>query len=97
MKQLDYLKKQMKYLTDKNLSLNAKGLLSIILLKDEISLEEIKELCSNDMKSINRASVELLIARYIKYRSEAITDAERIFFTNLLLYASIASKRYTML
>ena len=67
MKQLDYLKKQMKYLTDKNLSLNAKGLLSIILLKDEINLEEIKALCNNDMKSIKRASVELWIARYIKY------------------------------
>ncbi len=67
MKQLDYLKNQMKYLTDENISLNAKGLLSIILLKDEINLEEIKILCSNDMKSIKRTSVELWIARYIKY------------------------------
>ena len=82
MKQLDYLKKQMKYLTDKNLSLNAKGLLSIILLKDEINLEEIKELCK--LLSVFTAFEDLLHifatgdALHVQMHEVAVYEIENI-------------------
>ena len=45
----------LKYLTDKNLSLNAKGLLSIVLFQNEIVGTEIENLCSDDKETIKDA------------------------------------------
>lgn len=67
MKQFNIYKSMMKYLTDKNLSLNAKGLLSIILFQDEISGTEIEKLCTDDKETIKNALLELRINKYVRY------------------------------
>ena len=63
----------MKYLTDENLSLNAKGLLSIVLFQDEIVGTEIEKqkLCTDDKETIKDALLELRINKYIKYDTES--------------------------
>lgn len=45
----------MKYLTDKNLFLNTKGLLNIVLFQDESICTEIEKLCTNDKGTIKDA------------------------------------------
>lgn len=67
MRQFNIYKTMMKYLTDENLSLNAKGLLSIILFQDEIVGTEIEKLCTNDKETIkilteNNKSLELRVS-----------------------------------
>ncbi len=71
MKQFNIYKSMMKYLTDKNLSLNAKGLLSIVLFQDEIIGTEIEKLCTDDKETIKGALLELRINKYVKYDSES--------------------------
>ena len=61
------INKKMKYLTDKNLSLNAKGLLSIILFQEEINEDKLDNYCSDDNKTIKYALLQLKFNRYIKY------------------------------
>ncbi len=70
MKQFNVYKTTMKYLTDKNLSLNAKGLLSIVLFQDEIVGTEIEKLCTDDKETIKDALLELRINKYVKYDNE---------------------------
>ena len=67
MRQFNIYKTMMKYLTDENLSLNAKGLLSIILFQDEIVGTEIEKLCTDDKETIKDALLELRINKYVKY------------------------------
>ena len=67
MRQFNIYKTMMKYLTDENLSLNAKGLLSIILFQDEIVGTEIEKLCTDDKETIKYALLELRINKYVKY------------------------------
>ena len=43
----------MKYLTDKDLSLNAKGFLSMILFNDEINALELSKYCSDNIENSN--------------------------------------------
>ena len=67
MRQFNIYKILMKYLTDENLSLNAKGLLSIILFQDEIVGTEIEKLCTDDKETIkilteNNESLELRVS-----------------------------------
>ena len=64
------INKKMKYLTDKNLSLNAKGLLSIILFQEEINENKLEKYCSNDSETIKYALLELKFNRYIKYNAD---------------------------
>lgn len=71
MRQFNIYKTMMKYLTDKNLSLNAKGLLSIILFQDEIVGTEIEKLCTDDKETIKDALLELRINKYVKYDTES--------------------------
>ena len=71
MKQFNIYKSMMKYLTDKNLSLNAKGLLSIVLFQDEIIGTEIEKLCTDDKETIKGALLELRINKYVKYDSKS--------------------------
>ena len=70
MKQFNIYKSMMKYLTDKNLSLNAKGLLSIVLFQDEIIGTEIEKLCTDDKETIKDALLELRINKYVRYDFE---------------------------
>ena len=53
MKQFNIYKSTMKYLTDKNLSLNAKSFLSIVLFNDEIIGLDIEKYCTDDKETIN--------------------------------------------
>lgn len=71
MRQFNIYKTMMKYLTDENLSLNAKGLLSIILFQDEIVGTEIEKLCTDDKETIKDALLELRINKYVKYDTES--------------------------
>lgn len=71
MKQFNTYKSTMKYLTDENLSLNAKGLLSIVLFNDEIIGLDIQKYCTNNKETIKDALLELRINKYIKYDSES--------------------------
>lgn len=64
------INKKMKYLTDKKLSLNAKGLLSIILFQEEISEDKLEKYCSDDNETIKYALLELRFNRYVKYDSD---------------------------
>ena len=70
MRQFNIYKSMLEYLTDKDLSLNAKGLLSIVLFQNEIVGTEIENLCSDDKETIKDALLELRISKYIKYDSE---------------------------
>ena len=49
MRQFNIYKSIMKYLTDKDLSLNAKGFLSMVLFNDEINTLELSKYCSDDI------------------------------------------------
>lgn len=51
MRQFNTYKSTMKYLTDENLSLNAKGFLSIVLFDDEIIGLDIQKYCTNNKKA----------------------------------------------
>lgn len=70
MKQFNIYKSTMKYLTDKNLSLNAKGFLTIILFNDGIIGLDIQKYCTDNKEIIKDALLELRINKYIKYDSE---------------------------
>ena len=70
MKHYTMYKSIMKYLTDKDLSLNAKGFLSMILFNDEINALELSKYCSDDIQTIKDTMLELRIAKYVKYDSE---------------------------
>lgn len=71
MKQFNVYKSTMKYLTDKNLSLNAKGLLTIILFNNGIIGLDIQKYCTDNKETIKDALLELRINKYIKYDSES--------------------------
>ena len=67
MKRYLMYKSIMKYLTDKDLSLNAKGFLSMILFNDEINALELSKYCSDDIETIKDTMLELRIMKYVKY------------------------------
>ena len=58
MKQFNIYKSTMKYLTDKNLSLNAKGFLTIILFNDGIIGLDIQKYCTDNKETIKDALLE---------------------------------------
>lgn len=70
MKRYLMYKSIIKYLTDKDLSLNAKGFLSMILFNDEINALELSKYCSDDIETIKGTMLELKIMKYIKYDPE---------------------------
>ena len=70
MKRYLMYKSIMKYLTDKDLSLNAKGVLSMILCNDEINALELPKCCSDDIGTIKDTMLELRIMKYVKYDPE---------------------------
>ena len=70
MKQFNIYKSTMKYLIDQNLSLNAKGFLTIVLFNDGIIGLDIQKYCTDNKETIKDALLELRINKYIKYDSE---------------------------
>ena len=70
MKRYLMYKSIMKYLTDKDLSLNAKGFLSMILFNDEINALDLSKYCSDDIATIKDTMLELRIMKYVKYDTE---------------------------
>ena len=66
MKRYLMYKSIMKYLTDKDLSLNDKGFLSMILFNDEINALELSKYYSDDLQTIKDTMLELRIMKYIK-------------------------------
>ena len=70
MKRYLMYKSIMKYLTDKDLSLNAKGCLSMILFNDEKNALELSKYCSDDIETIKDTMLELRIMKYVKYDPE---------------------------
>lgn len=73
MKRLEMYKSILKYLTDKDLSLSAKGFLSIVLFNYEITPEDVKKYCSDDEETIKDVLLELKITKYIKRDTETNT------------------------
>ena len=71
MKQFNIYKSIMKYLIDQNLSLNAKGFLTIVLFNDEIIGLDIQKYCTDNKETIRDTLLELRINKYIKYDSES--------------------------
>lgn len=71
MRQFNVYKTMMKYLIDRNLSLNAKGFLSIVLFNDEIIRLDIQKYCTDNKETIKDALLELRINKYIKYDPES--------------------------
>ena len=69
MKRYLMYKSIMKYLTDKDLSLNAKVFLSMILFNDEINALDLSKYCSDDIETIKDTMLELRIMKYVKYDS----------------------------
>ena len=67
MKRYTMYKSIMKYLTDRNLSLNAKGFLSMILFNDEINALELSKYCTDDLQTIKDTMLELRITKYVKF------------------------------
>ena len=70
MKQFNIYKSIMKYLIDQNLSLNAKGFLTIVLFNDGIIGLDIQKYCTDNKETIKDSLLELRINKYIKYDSE---------------------------
>ena len=65
MKQFKVHKSIMKYLTDKDLSLNAKGFLTIVLFNEELPGIDIAKYCSDNKETIKDALLELRIANML--------------------------------
>lgn len=70
MKHYTMYKSIMKYLTDKDLSLNAKGFVSMILFNDEINALGLSKYCSDDLQTIKDTMLELRITKYVKFDPE---------------------------
>lgn len=70
MEKFKIYKSIMKYLTDKDLSLNAKGFLSVVLFNDNITAKDVIKYCSDDEETIKDIMLELKITKYIKYDPE---------------------------
>lgn len=70
MRQFEIYKSMLKYLTDKNLSLNAKGFLTIVLFSEELPGIDIAKYCSDTEETIKDTLLELRLAKYVKYDPE---------------------------
>ena len=58
------------FLLDPNLSLKAKGFLTMVLTNNITTGFEVKKYCSDTREDIKDALLELRIAKYIRYNSE---------------------------
>jgi len=67
------------YLKDKNLSLRAKGFLTMVLTNNITTGYEVQNYCSDSKEDIEDIILELKICKYIRYNSETNTlDANAI-------------------
>ena len=70
------------FLLDPNLSLRAKGFLTIVLTNNITHGIEIKEHCTDSMDDIKDTLLELRINKYIRYNSELnILEANAVPYT----------------
>ena len=58
------------FLLDHNLSLRAKGFLTMVLINNITTGFEVEKYCSDSKEDIKDALLELRIAKYIRYNSE---------------------------
>ena len=58
------------FLLDPNLSLRAKGFLTMVLTNNITTGFEVEKYCSDSKEDIKDALLELRIAKYIRYNSE---------------------------
>ena len=71
------------FLLDPNLSLRAKGFLTMVLTNNITHGIEIKEHCTDSMEDIKDTLLELRINKYIRYNSELnILEANAVPYTN---------------
>ena len=61
------------FLKDPNLSLRAKGFLTMVLTNNITTGFEVQDYCSDSKEDIKDALLELRIAKYIRYNSETNT------------------------
>ena len=67
------------YLKDKNLSLRAKGFLTMVLTNNITTGYEVQNYCSDSKEDIEDIILELKICKYIRYNPETKTlDANAI-------------------
>lgn len=67
------------FLLDPNLSLRAKGFLTMVLTNNITHSIEIKEHCADSMNDIKDTLLELRINKYIRYNSELnISEANAV-------------------
>lgn len=67
------------YLKDKNLSLRAKGFLTMVLTNNITTGYEVQNYCSDSKEDIEDIILELKICKYIRYNPETNTlDANAI-------------------
>ena len=70
------------FLKDPNISLRAKGFLTMVLTNNITHSIEIKEHCTDSMDDIKDTLLELRIAKYIRYNPETnILEANAIPYT----------------
>ena len=61
------------FLKDANISLRAKGFLTMVLTNNITTGFEVQDYCSDSKEDIKDALLELRIAKYIRYNSETNT------------------------
>lgn len=61
------------FLKDPNISLRAKGFLTMVLTNNITTGFEVQDYCSDSKEDIKDALLELRIAKYIRYNSETNT------------------------
>ena len=61
------------FLKDPNISLRAKGFLTMVLTNNITTGFEVQDYCSDSKEEIKDALLELRIAKYIRYNSETNT------------------------
>lgn len=70
------------FLKDPDISLRAKGFLTMVLTNNITQGLEIKQYCSDSMDDIKDALLELRIAKYIRYNPETnILEANAVPYT----------------
>ena len=71
-----------KFLLDSNLSLRAKGFLTMVLTNNITTGFEVEKYCSDTKEDIKDALLELRIAKYIRYNSETnMLEANAVPYT----------------
>ena len=82
MKQFNVYKSTMKYLTDKNLSLNAKGFLTIVLFNDEIIGLDIQKYCTDNKETISllvTIKTEIIDGKFFTSKTYSVEELNKSY------------------